>query len=94
MDLQEDHDEDTDGDEGMQLPLLGLVEPVHQLAHQPRGIEGTRGLEDDANLVAVGIEDGNAVGGRLVLAAMALVLVVETQRVAVELLAPVRARSQ
>jgi hypothetical protein len=64
---------------------MGLDEPVDQFGHQARRIERRRGLEDDADLPAGLVEGGDAVGGSLVLAAMAGILLAVDEKIAVQL---------
>ncbi len=86
MDGEEDDDEAADEQQRMQGALaVGLCEPGDESLHLARGVEGRGGLEDDADLLSIGIEGGDVVGQGLVVAAVAFVLRAVTQEVLMEL---------
>lgn len=86
MDRQKHDDEYTDGKKRMQPALtLGVVEPVYQLRHEARRIEGCCSFENDSDLLPVFIEGGNGVGRFLVVAAMMRVFLTVFQKIAVKL---------
>ncbi len=86
MDGEKDDDEAADEQQRMQRALsVGLGEPGDECLHLARGIEWRGGLEDDADLFAIGIEGGDVVRQCLVVAAMALVLRAVAQEVLMEL---------
>ena len=79
----------------MELAVFSrLVEPINQLGHQLRCVEGRRGLEDDADLSSLLIDGGNTVGQFFVLAAMPSVLPAVTKKIPVELLDVILAKWQ
>ena len=87
VDLEEHHHPDADQQQGVQSPGAALVvEPGHQFGHEPRRVERGGGLEHHADLIAVRIERDDAVGRRLVVAAMPGVFVAVDEQVAMELL--------
>lgn len=87
MNLQEHDGEDADGNQRMQLPEPGgHGVPGDQLGHAPGRVEGTRGLEDEVDLLTVGVEGRDAVRGGLVATTVSLVIVGVAQQVAVQLL--------
>ena len=54
MYLQEHHDKHGDDQQGVQVLLVPLQpDPVDQLGHEPRRVEGRGGLEHDADLLAL-----------------------------------------
>jgi hypothetical protein len=63
-----------------------LVEPIDQLCHQLRCVEGRGGLEDDADLSSLLIDGGDTVRQFFVFAAMPSVLPAVTKKIPVELL--------
>lgn len=86
MNGEEDDDEAADEQQRMQGALaVGLGEPGDERLHLARGVERRGGLEDDADLLSIGIEGGDVVGQSLVVAAMALVLGAVAQEVLMEL---------
>ena len=86
MDGEEDDDEAADEQKRMKRALaVGLDESSDEGLHLARGIEGRGGLEDDADLFAIGIEGGDVVRQGLVVAAMPLVLGAVAQEVLMEL---------
>lgn len=63
MDLEKDDDVDADHEQGMQVALSFTAhQPSGQFLHFPGGVEGRGGFENNADLLAVGIENGNAIG--------------------------------
>lgn len=82
------HD-NTQGDDQQRVQvtdLTRLLNPGDQLGHQARRIEWCCGLEYDADLRAVLVEGGDAVGVRFVIAAMPGVLLAIAQQGLVQLL--------
>ena len=65
---------------------IASANQVDELGHQPGRIERRRGLEDDADLLAVLVEGDDVVGAGLVAAAVPLVLLAVDEQVAVQLL--------
>ena len=86
MDGKEDNDKAADEQQRVQGTLaVGLGEPGNERLHLARGVEGRGGLEDDADLFAIGIEGRDVIRQRLVVAAMALILRAIAQEVLMEL---------
>ena len=86
MDREEHDRKHADRDEGMRVGVVERrVGPIDELVHQPRRLEGSRGLEDHANLLAVLVKRDDVVRGGLVVASMALVLLAVTKQIAVQL---------
>lgn len=87
MDGKEDNDEAADEQQRMEGTLaVGLDEPGDEGLHLARRVEGRGGLEDDADLFAIGIKgaDGD-LEVALAAAAMALILRAVAQEVLWEL---------
>ena len=70
MNLQEHDGEEAEGEQRQRPEPHGLIEPGDQLGHAPGRVERARGREDNADLLSVGAEGGDAVRGGLVATAM------------------------
>src|SRR5271166_5574818 len=86
MDRKEHYREDGDDEERMKPFLLQrLREPGDELRHALRRVDWSRGLKDDADLLAVLIERNDAVRGGLVAAAVPHILLAVGEEVAMQL---------
>ena len=84
MDLEEDHDEDSDQQQRMQFTVPGGgVVPVDQFNHAAGGVEGGGGLEHDANLPPCLVESRDRVWRGLPGSPVALILAAVPQKVPV-----------